>query len=381
MKKLLIICKSLDGGTGTFTLNFFKKKLFNKKISINICSLEEPNLRILKKNQDKIIFFSKKNSYPDQYQFSLFFLLKFIKEFFLLNVIYYRFRPDIIITIDTHCLILAQIVRSIFFFHKTKFIATIHNNIGAVINYKAPKLLAKSIKKVIQLSLNKSDKIVCISKDMSNYLLRYFNLNKKSLVIYYGLSKSFAVKPKSLKKNTIKTIVTISRLFPQKDVFTLVEAFKLVKKRLGFIKLFVIGDGPQRNRLERFVKRLELRDIKFFNWINNPIKILKQSDIFVLSSNWEGLPYVLLEAMSQGLPVISTDTPFGPREILDNGKYGILVPMKDPKAMAKAMYELLTDEKKYNYYARKSLERVKYFSLDKMLNAYKKVILEVINKP
>jgi len=82
--------------------------------------------------------------------------------------------------------------------------------------------------------------------------------------------------------------------------------------------------------------------------------------------------------MSQRLPIISTDTPFGLSEILDNGKYGILVPVGNEKAMAEAMYTLLTDEKKYHYYSQKSLGRAKYFSLGKMLKAYKKVILEAL---
>jgi glycosyltransferase involved in cell wall biosynthesis len=78
--------------------------------------------------------------------------------------------------------------------------------------------------------------------------------------------------------------------------------------------------------------------------------------------------------MSYGKPINTTKTPYGPSEILDNWKYGILVPMGDEEAMKKAILKLLTDKKKYHYYAKKAFERSKFFSLDKMLMSYKKII-------
>ncbi len=133
--------------------------------------------------------------------------------------------------------------------------------------------------------------------------------------------------------------------------------------------------------LKNYVKKLKIeKNVQFFGWVKNIYEYLKKSSVFVFSSKREGFGYVLLEAMSCGLPVISTNTPFGPAEILDNGKYGILVPMKNPQAMADAIYELLTDDKKYNYYKKKSLERVKYFSLDKMLKSYKKLIMNLVKE-
>jgi glycosyltransferase involved in cell wall biosynthesis len=127
------------------------------------------------------------------------------------------------------------------------------------------------------------------------------------------------------------------------------------------------------------VSRLGLsRKISFLGWVKNISPYLKKSDIFVLSSKREGFGYVLIEAMSQGKPVISTNTPYGPSEILDNGKYGILVPMGDEEAMKRAILKLLTDKKKYHYYAKKAFERSEFFSLDKMLRAYKKLIVGLI---
>jgi glycosyltransferase involved in cell wall biosynthesis len=87
---------------------------------------------------------------------------------------------------------------------------------------------------------------------------------------------------------------------------------------------------------------------------------------------------VLLEAISQGLPIISTNAPYGPSEVLGNGKYGILTPVGDEEKMAEAMIELLSNKKRYNHFARKSLERVKFFSEEKMLKAYMQLILRLV---
>ncbi len=82
--------------------------------------------------------------------------------------------------------------------------------------------------------------------------------------------------------------------------------------------------------------------------------------------------------MSQGLPVISTNSLFGPSEVLDNGKYGIFVPIGDEKKMANAILRLLTSKKKREYYARKSLERVRFFSEEKMLRKYIELIKDLL---
>jgi len=122
-----------------------------------------------------------------------------------------------------------------------------------------------------------------------------------------------------------------------KDFPTLIKAFNQLIQNIP-ARLVILGDGRQRKKIESTINKLGLKDKVWLpGFVENPYKFMAKSDLFVLSSLWEGCPNVLIEAMSLGTPVVSTDCPSGPREILDNGKYGILVPPNSPKELAEAM--------------------------------------------
>jgi N-acetylglucosaminyldiphosphoundecaprenol N-acetyl-beta-D-mannosaminyltransferase len=120
--------------------------------------------------------------------------------------------------------------------------------------------------------------------------------------------------------------------------------------------------------------------IKIFGWLKNIYPILRRSDIFVLSSKAEGFSYAIIEAMSQGLPIISTNTPHGPSEILDGGKFGILVPMSDPISLSRAFVKLTHDKSLYGYFSEQSLKRSAYFSREKMTSSYKETFAKMASR-
>lgn len=110
-------------------------------------------------------------------------------------------------------------------------------------------------------------------------------------------------------------------------------------------KLILIGDGVDKELIEKEVENLGISRYVFMpGFKDNPYKYIRNSSVFVLSSKNEGFPTVLIEALACGVPVVSTDCISGPREILDNGKYGKLVPVGDAEKMAKAIIETLEDE-------------------------------------
>ncbi len=138
-------------------------------------------------------------------------------------------------------------------------------------------------------------------------------------------------------------LLAVGRLSPQKDFECLLRAFATVRASTA-ARLIILGEGPERPRLESLVRELGLdSDVQLPGWVGNPYPYMARSDLFVLSSRWEGLPTVLIEALYCGLRIVSTDCPSGPREILDGGRFGSLVPVGDPQALAGAILGALHD--------------------------------------
>ncbi|WP_290636901.1 glycosyltransferase [Aquisalimonas sp.] len=132
-------------------------------------------------------------------------------------------------------------------------------------------------------------------------------------------------------------ILAMGRLTKQKDFPTLLRAFATLQAS-RHARLIILGEGPDRDALEEQAQQLGLADrISMPGFQDNPYPWLRQADLFTLSSAWEGSPNALTEALALGCPSVSTDCPSGPREILDGGRYGPLVPVGDAEAMAAAM--------------------------------------------
>ena len=116
----------------------------------------------------------------------------------------------------------------------------------------------------------------------------------------------------------------------------LINAFAECKKSI-IMKLIILGDGPLKSKLNSQIQELNLEDsIELTGYVDNPLNYYSNADVFVLSSRVEGLPNVLVEAMMCGCTPVSTDCPTGPRELLQDGKYGYIVPVDDYKKLAKA---------------------------------------------
>jgi glycosyltransferase involved in cell wall biosynthesis len=136
-------------------------------------------------------------------------------------------------------------------------------------------------------------------------------------------------------------ILGVGRLTPQKDFPTLIRAFAEVRRRRP-ARLIILGEGPERPVLEALVKQLALADdVALPGFRENAMAFMAASALFVLSSAWEGLPTVLIEALAAGTQVVATDCPSGPREILQEGRLGALVPVGNPAALARAIGEAL----------------------------------------
>jgi glycosyltransferase involved in cell wall biosynthesis len=139
----------------------------------------------------------------------------------------------------------------------------------------------------------------------------------------------------------LPVIVGAGRLQQQKDFPTLIRAFAQLH-RARPCRLLLLGDGRERSVLEALIAQLGLAtDVELPGFQHNPYPFLARADLFVLSSAWEGSPNVLTEALALGTPVVATDCPSGPREVLDDGRFGRLVPVGDADALLRAMADTL----------------------------------------
>jgi glycosyltransferase involved in cell wall biosynthesis len=149
---------------------------------------------------------------------------------------------------------------------------------------------------------------------------------------------------KWLSPKSANVILGAGRLTAQKDFATLVRAFGMVLDSRPDCRLVIVGEGPDRSSLESLVRGLGLTErVDLPGYASNPYSYMKNADLYVMSSSYEGFGMTLVEALALGTPVVSTDCPSGPAEVLCEGKYGALVPVGDSRALAVAMVDALTN--------------------------------------
>ncbi|MDD4527926.1 MAG: glycosyltransferase [Candidatus Margulisbacteria bacterium] len=239
----------------------------------------------------------------------------------------------------------------------------------------------KILFKLMKIYYPSANMIIANSKDTAKDIISHISINKEKLVVI----NNPIVNEKILKlSNEIigdeffselskPIIISIGRLFPSKNYSFLIRSFKKVATEVPNINLVILGEGPLKKQLIDLSKVLRIeKNVHFFGFVNNPYKYLKHSDVFVLSSTYEGFGNVIVEALAVGIPVVSSDCPGGPKEILDNGKYGKLIPINDEDAMADALISTL----RANIDKKMLIERSKLYSIKKITDEYCEVIFQ-----
>lgn len=186
----------------------------------------------------------------------------------------------------------------------------------------------------------RTDALTCVSADMVAQYQTVFP-SSRHVCVYNIVDDAFsrrrmteAVDDPWLQQADSPLIVAAGRLAPWKGFADLIQAMKVVATRRP-ARLMILGDGPLRQQLQEMIDGLGLSEVvRLAGYVENPLKYFARAKVFVLSSHVEGLPNVLVEAMMCGCTPVATDCPTGPREVLSDGKYGYLVPMKDPLALA-----------------------------------------------
>ena len=194
-----------------------------------------------------------------------------------------------------------------------------------------------------------ADGIIAVSTGVANDLAQITNLHGEQIKVIYNpiVTPKFQAKTQEplnhcwFKPGEPPVVLSVGRLSAQKGFDILIRSFNKVREAIP-ARLLILGDGEARKELEALVNQLGLNQIVSMpGFVPNPYPFMMKSGVFVLSSRWEGLPGVLIEALYCGTRLVSTDCPNGAREILAEGKYGRLVPVGDVDALAQAIIAAL----------------------------------------
>lgn len=261
-----------------------------------------------------------------------------------------------------------------------RVVVSVHCNVSQ--HYAKPKnLQGRLMPLLVRAFYPWANNVVAVSQGVADDLVRLTGLPKDKVQVIYNplVSQELFVKADEtldhpwFAPGEPPVILGAGRLTEQKDFPTLIRAFALVRKKY-LARLMILGEGEERPKLEHLIKELGLEDdVALPGFVENPYKYMKRAKVFVLSSAWEGFGNVLVEAMALGTPVIATDCPSGPAEILEGGKWGRLVPVGNVEALAKAISKSLKD-------GFSATERAKMFSVDAVIEQYLKVILGGVEK-
>ena len=355
-KKIILFMPSVEGG-GVEKNFFIIANYLAKKLDKVFLITAEKNLENNLKNID--IIYPQSNFWRNKgrirkYLVCIFNLIQILNK--NKNILVFSFQANL------YAIFVCKILN-------TKIISRSNSSPTGWSNNFFKKLLYK-------IGLNLADKLIVNSIEFKNEMKKKFSvdpihiynpLNQKEII---NLSKK---KVKKIFKNDALKIINVGRLVDQKDQITLLKALKNLKYKINY-NLIIIGRGKNKDIIENYTRQNKINKFVKVFYTSNPFPYIKDSDLFVLSSTFEGLPNVLLEAITLKKFVISSDCPTGPREILDNEKGGFLFKVGDYESLSKKITQYTKNKKSLEKKIKYSNKRLIRFDYKKNLNKYLKVV-------
>ncbi len=253
-------------------------------------------------------------------------------------------RPDALLAVATYANVLAVLGRRETG-HPTRLVLSQHQNLSQQVrrpNKRWKRVLAKAL-------YGDADAIVAVSEGVKDDLARALGLPSDGIHTIYNPVVTPSIHESALAPVShpwfsgrgAPVVLAVGRLNPRKDFATLLRAMKRVRSACD-ARLVILGEGDQRAHLLDLARSLDIADaVDLPGFESNPFAYMARASAFALSSKGEGLGNVLIEALACGCPVVSTDCPSGPSEILQDGTFGALVPVGDDEAMANALIETI----------------------------------------
>lgn len=238
-----------------------------------------------------------------------------------------------------------------------------------------PSFLKRIFPVLMRITYPMADLVIAVSHGVADDLTTNFNVSPARVDVVYNpvvtpelleLSKNRA-EHKLFDKPDMLVVLSVGRLTSQKNYPLLIRAFAELPNT-DKACLVILGEGELKGELVGLAKALGVESKVYFpGFVSNPFMWMRRASVFVLSSDYEGLSMVLIEAMACGTPVVSTDCPSGPSEVLEGGKWGRLVAMNDAAALSKAIMETLVEEKHPDVKS-----RAQYFDIKRGVDGYRK---------
>ena len=361
-KKLLIFIPSIEGGGVEKNLFIISNYLKDKIDNISVITISN---KFKNRFNRKIKFISPKAKFWDSIgrkkKFFLSLFLLFIEILKDRNILVFCFQGNV------YCTLLCKLFG-------VKIIIRSNSAPDGWSQNKFKYLIFKNI-------LKKADRIIVNSLDFKKKFQSKFKIHAEC--IYNPLNKSEIMK-KSKVKSKIKfdkkklNLINVGRYTDQKDQLTILKAVNRIKDKIK-LNLLIVGRGAKKDNLNNYIQKNNLsRHVKLINFQNNPFNLIKSSDIFILSSLYEGLPNVLLETQVLKKFIISSDCPTGPREILIDGKAGFLFNVGDYMQLSDL---ILYYSKNRRLLSKKILigyKNLNRFNYNKNLKKYLKIINSLI---
>jgi glycosyltransferase involved in cell wall biosynthesis len=252
-------------------------------------------------------------------------------------------RPDILLCAISQMNVTAVIARALAG-TRTRLVVSQHNPLSVLA--KRPGFAHRSLPLLHRFVIPGADAIVAVSKGVADDMTASGSIPRDRIeVIYNGVVDPDFIAgreapPQAELATPGRRIVSVGRLAEQKDYATLLHAFAQLPD--PDLQLLILGEGPLRAEYEALARELGVADrVRMPGNMPNPLPEIRTADLFVLSSRYEGFPLALIEALACGTPVVSTNCMFGPSEVLEDGRFGTLVPVGDPAALARGIADAL----------------------------------------
>ena len=297
-------------------------------------------------------------------------ILKYIIRYGRYRKYLKKTKPDVVVSFMPEASFLSLLTPKS---KKTRRIISVRNDPSKEFKNSIYKFLSKELYK-------RADGFVFQTIDAKNYFSK--EIQSKSIVIPNPINEEFIEDISIINKKNNSSIVSVGRLDSQKNHFLLIDSFKEVLSKFPDATLVIYGEGSLRNKLEEYVKRNGIEDkIKLPGRVENIKEMIKEANCFVLSSNYEGMPNALMEAMALGLPVVSTDCPCGgPRFLIKNNVNGILVDTNNVKQMSEAIIKILSNKEFSKYISNNAKKIVEDLNPKKINKKWYDYVLKIYNE-